>query len=99
MIAPWALFSLPVIMQALAPVGPVRLVGALMLQPEKVRRTPPALSPCNVVANGYSSQLLPVMLGASPQALLRLVFTMAVVDVLVSGSAVLLTAPGKPDAC
>jgi hypothetical protein len=73
MMPPWALFSLAVIMHALAPVGPVAR-GALMLQPSKVRRVPPAARPWLDVASGYSSQLFPVMLGALPQARLRLVW-------------------------
>lgn len=99
MIAPCALFSLAVIMQALAPVGPVTPVGAVMLQPVKVRRVPPEASPSLLVASGYSSQLLPEMLGASPQARLRLVLTVAVTVVLVSGGLLVDAEPGRPEPC
>src|SRR5829696_6102204 len=92
---PWALFSVAVIMQALAPVGPSS-VGELMLQPLKLLRSPPAASPWLEVAIGYSSQLRLGRLGASPQASLRLVLTL--VGSLVRVSGVVRVAPGSPDA-
>lgn len=56
---PWASLSPLLIMQALAPLGPVAEGTLGSWQPVKVRRVPPELSPCLDVAMGYSSHDLP----------------------------------------
>ncbi|KKD05919.1 hypothetical protein TN53_22100 [Streptomyces sp. WM6386] len=66
---PWALFPVAVIMYTLTPVGPVPEDTLGIWHPSKVLRVPPEDSPSRERAMGYSSQLRPVMLGASPQAI------------------------------
>jgi hypothetical protein len=90
------LFSVAVIMHALTPVGPVPEDTWDIWHPAKVRRVPPEDRPSLERAMGYSSQLRPVMLGASPHANRRLVSTIVASSVRVNGS--LKLAPGRPEA-